>query len=253
MFRAILCILYFVTCGSVFSANIGLFITATGKYIEFVKPLVESARNHFCTSHQVTYFVFTDHPPQNNEPDVVYLHQCKRGWPLDTLMRYHTYMKYISHFSQMDYLFACDADMLFVDTVGDEILGERVATLHPGFLNQRGSYESNKESCAYVSPNQGEYYFAGGFYGGTRQEMEKMLKILVGKVYLDLTKGLIATWHDESHWNRYCIDHQPTLILSPSYCYPETVYSFFPKELGNYSGKLLALDKNHEEIRREIP
>jgi hypothetical protein len=34
--------------------------------------------------------------------------------------------------------------------------------------------------------------------------------------------GIVARWHDESHWNRYLIDHPPSLVLSPSYCcYPD--------------------------------
>jgi histo-blood group ABO system transferase len=59
----------------------------------------------------------------------------------------------------------------------------------------------------------------------------------------DLEKGIIAVWHDESHWNRYCIDNTPTTILSPSYCYPEGWNA-------NYERKLLALDKDHATFRQ---
>jgi len=58
----------------------------------------------------------------------------------------------------------------------------------------------------------------------------------------DMDKNLIAVWHDESHYNRYLIDTPPTHILSPSYCYPESWRLPFEK-------KLLALDKNHREMR----
>jgi histo-blood group ABO system transferase len=49
-------------------------------------------------------------------------------------------------------------------------------------------------------------------------------------------------WHDESHFNRYMIDNPPTKILTPSYCYGESMNIPFPK-------KLLALNKNHSEFR----
>lgn len=221
--------------------SVGLLIVATGKYIGFVNPLIESARKHFCRNHRVTYFVFTDQefdPPE----DVVRIEQRRLGWPYDTMMRYHVYFDHWQSISSQDYLFACDADMLFVDEVGDEILGKRVATLHPGFVGKRGSYETNSRSKAYIGKKEGKYYFAGGFYGGERDSFYHILKTNIDHIQDDLKRGIIAVWHDESHWNRYCIDFPPTLILTPSYCYPENWN--LP-----YTKKLLALDKDHAAFR----
>lgn len=224
------------------AANVGLLVVATNKYIQFVQPLVESAERHFLKNHQVTYFIFTDQEPiplRNTN----YVFQKRLGWPFDTMHRYHIYYQNRELFEGQDYLFAIDADMLFVDGVGDEILGERVATLHPGFIGQKGSYETNPYSRACIQSGEGKYYFAGGFYGGTRDAFLHILKTNIIQIERDLDRGIIAVWHDESHWNRYCIDYPPTLILSPSYCYPENWKLPYPK-------KLLALDKEHEEIRR---
>lgn len=223
------------------SKNVGLLVVATGKYIGFVKPLVESAKRHFCQNHHVTYFVFTDQefaPPEN----VVRIEQRRLGWPYDTLLRYQVYLDHWEQLKGQDYLFACDADMLFVDTVGDEILGQRVATLHPGFVGKKGTYETNPRSKAYVRKKEGRYYFAGGFYGGERESFLHILKTNLAHIEKDLQQGIIAVWHDESHWNRYCIDYPPTLILNPSYCYPESWN--LP-----YAKKLLALDKDHAAFR----
>jgi histo-blood group ABO system transferase len=190
----------------------------------------------------VTYFVFTDGTiPESS--DIVPLFQKRLGWPYDTMMRTHVYYKHASTLLTQDYLFACDADMLFVDTVGDEILGERVATMHPGFVGMRGSYYKNPRSLSHVDKWEGEHYFAGGFYGGSAQEMLRISYTLSMCIDEDLRRGIIAEWHDEAHWNRYCIDYPPTVILSPSYCYPENWKLKYPK-------KLLALDKNHTEIRK---
>ncbi len=105
----------------------------------------------------------------------------------------------------MDYLFACDADMLFVDYVGDEIMGDLVATQHPGFTKKRGTYEYRQDSTAYVAPDEGECYFAGGFYGGKKEAFLTMMRGLVNNIQIDLDNDLIAVWHDESHLNRYFI------------------------------------------------
>jgi histo-blood group ABO system transferase len=224
------------------AANIGLLVTATGKYAEFVSPLIESARKHFCKNHRVTFFVFTDQELPCSA-DVISVFQSRRGWPNDSLMRGHSYYASREIFGNMDYLFACDADMLFVGDVGDEILSRHVAVVHPGFTDKRGSYESNPNSTAYVAPNEGRYYFCGGFYGGSKTQFLEMLGWIISKIDVDIQNGVMACWHDESHWNRYCIDHKPTLVLSPSYCYPESSKIKFPK-------KLLALDKNHSEFRK---
>jgi histo-blood group ABO system transferase len=232
---------------SCFSYNVGLLIVATGKYITFVSPLIKSARTHFCANHQVTYFVFTD-GQLSQEPDIVKIEQKKLGWPYDTMMRIAMYHEQRDLLQNMDYIFAVDADMLFVDTVGDEILSDRVATLHPGYVGRRGTYEYRKQCTAYVKPNEGLYYFAGGFNGGSKDEFLKMVKEITENIYKDLEHGIIALWHDESHINRYFIDNPPTQILSPSYCYSMNLAATQGKILP-YQKRLIALDKNHEEYR----
>ena len=202
--------------------SIGLCVMATGKYVYFVDELVRSAEQFFLPGHKRTFFVFTDRIadlPKN--PDIVPVFQKRLGWPYDSMMRTAVYLKHKDLFAQVDYLFACDADMVFVDYVGDEILSDLVGTLHPGFTWRRGTYDQNKLSKAYISPNEGTHYFAGGFYGGTRDNVIALLQTLTENVQEDLKNNIIARWHDESHINRYFIDHEPTLILNPSYCYPE--------------------------------
>lgn len=236
---------YFLFClvlhTPLYSKNIGLLVVATGKYVSFIPPLIQSADQFFCKEHRVTFFIFTDSALQSAD-HIVPIYQERLGWPYDTMMRYHIYHHNRAYFEEQDYLFACDADMLFAGEVGNEILGERVATIHPGFVNQRGSYETNPMSLACVYPNEGKYYYAGGFYGGSKEEMMNIAKTNAQKIDQDLQNGMIAVWHDESHWNRYCIDHPPTVILSPSYCYPESWHLPYEK-------KILALDKNHSEFR----
>lgn len=224
------------------SYKVGLCIMATGRYDVYAQRFIESARKFFCKNHEVTYFVFTD-GNVTPAPDVVQIYQKRLGWPHDTLMRFEVYADHKDALAGMDYLYASDADMLFVADVGDEILGKRVGTQHPGFVGKRGTYETNVISMACVAPSEGKYYFAGGFYGGQRTEFFKLVKHLSMQIHVDLRKNFIAVWHDESHLNRYFIDHQPTVILSPSYCYPERWN--LP-----YKRRLLALDKNHEKMRK---
>lgn len=236
-------ILLFLSYSSIYCHKVGLLVMATGKYIQFVPPLISSARNFFCTEQDVTYFVFTDQPTDHiAAQDIKFIHQKRLGWPFDTMHRFLVYLKNWESLKDMDYLFACDADMRFVDTVGDEILSDLVGTQHPGFVNKRGSYETNPISTACVQRNEGTYYFAGGFYGAKNDEFLKLLQTLTHNIDIDLKKNFIAVWHDESHLNRYFIDNPPTKMLSPEYCYPESWKLPYKK-------RLLALDKNHSECR----
>ncbi len=244
-------LLFVLSLGSLFAYaheqgkyKVGLLIMATGKYTGFLEKLCASADKYFLLNHERTYFIFTDGQVPKSD-HIVRIEQKRLGWPFDTMMRFKVYYAAAAAFEDMDYLFATDADMLFVDPVGDEILGERVATHHPGFClpeQRRDDYDRNELSCAFVPQGHGAHYFCGGFYGGTKDEFLKMARTCNERIEQDLARNIIAKWHDESHLNRYFIDNPPTVILSPSYCYPE--YWNLP-----FMPKVLALSKNHKEFQ----
>lgn len=224
--------------------TIGLLVMATGKYSEFIEPLIASADSYFCVNHNVTYFVFTDGEIPSGER-IVKVHQEQMGWPYDTMMRFHTYYKHKELFHSFDYLFSCDADMLFVDHVGDEILSTRVATIQPNYLfDGNKPYDSNPLSMSCVNRGEGRHYFAGAFYGGVKDEFLTLIKTAKDHIDIDLARGYIAAVNDESHLNRYFIDHKPTKILSPSYCHFEHWNS-------PYTRKLVALDRRCD-LKRSI-
>ena len=243
--RTAIFIISFFISSILCNENIGLLIVATGKYIQFVEPLILSAQTYFCKDHYVTYYVFTDDTTMTLPDNTLRIYQPQLGWPYDSMLRNEIYYAKKELFEKEDYLFACDADMRFVDHVGNEIFEKRVATLHPGYVNKRGTYETNWHSTAYVADNEGLFYFAGAFYGGEQMAFLELAYTISNNVRQDLEKNIIALWHDESHWNRYCIDFPPSQILSPSYSYPEGHQLEIPK-------KLLALNKAHDRLRSPI-
>lgn len=234
--------------------KIGLLVIATNDYTDFLQPLITSADKHLLkersyegrsTKLDVTYFVFSNKDLNlQSDRDIIYTKVHHKPWPWMTLGRYHIFHEVHDKLKDMDFLYYCDSDMLFVDAVGQEILGERVGTIHPGFLGGRGTPESNPQSTAYIPANVPVSYCAGGFNGGSSSEFLAMAEKLSRNISQDFHNGIIAIWHDESHLNRYYAEFAPTVRLDPSYCYPESWDLPFPK-------KLLALDKNHEEIRKE--
>ena len=218
---------------------------ATGKYSLFAEQLVASARQFFFTQDKVLYYIFTDQTLQHPAQDIIVVPQKKLGWPYDTLMRSHIYEQHKEKLFKCDYIFAMDADMLFVDQVGREILSERVGTLQPGYIHKKEKpYENRRASTAYINsrPRGSKHYYAGGFYGGKRNDFFSMISTINKNIDIDLKKNLIATWHDESHLNKFFLDNPPTLTLSPSYCYPQSLGM-------TYAKKIIALNKNHAAWR----
>lgn len=65
-------------------------------------------------------------------------------------------------------------------------------------------------------------YRAGGIWGGRGPVFHELLSTCSDAVNDDLSRNLIARYHDESHINRFFHDHADrTATLDSSYCYPE--------------------------------
>lgn len=193
--------------------------------IQQVKDAVQRAKEGSLTAHQQTIF-----PIEPIE------------WPMGTLLRYHLFLQEEERLKDYDYIFYCDVDMQFVDYVGDEILGEGLtAAQHPMYALRENFYapfEPNPDSSAYVK-HQKQYY-AGGFQGGKTKDFLRAMRAMRQRIDEDMDgKNYIARWNDESHWNRYLQDVPPSVVLSPSYVYPDSLHEdyyfkiwpqkFFPK------------------------
>lgn len=225
--------------------KIALCVIATGKYTRFLADLLLSAEEFFCAGHDVEFFVFSDNCPLlTAHCPLTTVHCQHEPWPGPTLHRYRTMLQAAAELSQFDYVYYCDVDMLFTGCVGVEIFGELTAVLHPGFFNKPRiayTYEYRPNSRAYVAAREGSHYFAGGFQGGTAAAYLTAMQEMAARIEDDERRGMVAVWHDESHWNRYLIDHRPHTILPPLYCSPES---------WNTPGRrLVARDKDHAEVR----
>lgn len=246
--------------------KIAILYIATGKYIIFWKEFYVSCEKRLLPGIQKEYFVFTDTPEYDfSQNDNVHtIQHQKLGWPYDTLMRFQTFLKAKEQLLQCDYIYFFNANMLITETITpDEFLPDAihdeglVATLHPGFFDKprnKFTYEdAQKDSTAYITAAQGKYYFMGGLNGGTTKAYLQLIETLNKNINIDLSKGIIARWHDESHLNKYLINKTPK-ILSPAYGYPEgRRLPFTPKiiirDKNKYGGHdFLRGEKNNKSI-----
>ena len=228
--------------------KICILTIATNKYIKFVERLLDNIEENFLNGHEIQCLLFTDHEVETSDN----IRVCKidhEPWPMPTLKRYNYFIKEKEFISKFDYCYYFDVDMGIDGKVGDEVLGDLVATMHPYqsfYPKEQRTYDRNSKSLAFVPfGEEGEYYYAGGFNGGLTKNFLEMAEVIANRVTKDLENDVIALWHDESHMNRYLIDNPPTLSLTPSYCFAEEFYNTdYP-----YEPKIIALKKNHAELR----
>lgn len=227
--------------------NIGLLIIATGKYKVFLDDLIKSADIHFLNGHNVTYFIFTDEEinisSNRKIKNIIIEH---KPWPFPTLLRYKHFTTNADKFEEMDYLYYVDSDMIFENTVGDEIFGDIVCTVHPWFVNQRGTPENDKKSLAYIPDQVNFQYMAGAFFGGSTKCIMNMFQFISNQIDIDYSRGVIANWHDESHSNKFFILYS-TKVLMPEYCYNK--HSPYCTNVKQWIPRIVQVVKDENEMR----
>ncbi|XP_041446427.1 histo-blood group ABO system transferase 2-like isoform X1 [Xenopus laevis] len=237
--------------------RIGLFVFAVKKYIRFLLPFLESAEQHFMVGYNVTYYAFTDNTaavPKISLGAGRILNllevEADKRWQ-DISMKRMQILVNLTHDrlpKEVDYLVCADVDMVFNDHVGVEILGDLVATIHPGlFLAQRDefTYDRNPESAAYIPYGEGDFYYMAAFYGGTVEEINKLSTFCHKGIVADKKKNIEAVWQEESHFNKYLFYNKPTKVLSPEYIWDTNL----PNGDLVKKRRFLAVHKNHEEVR----
>lgn len=206
-------------------------------YHDFSDAMLESAREHFHPTEEIIFRRF-------NGPE---------GWPAATLMRYHVLLRWLP---RAHYVFMIDADAVFEQEVGPEILPPHrlgiTATLHPGYVGKpRGElpYERRPESAAYIGPYEGHSaYYAGGFVGGERLAVRILAAQIANIIDADEANGIIPTWHDESCLNRVLATAPPAVSLSPAYCHPDRD-DYYREHVWTepYERRIVMLDKSGDE------
>lgn len=199
----------------------------TGKYDVFWKGFYDSSEKFFLKNCQKDYFVFTDAERiyQEESDNVHKIYQENLGWPGNTLFRYKIFLTHKDILLKYDYIFFINANMEFKSVVDESILPESglIVVQHPGYYNAERSklpYDRNPQSMAYISKNEGKVYVCGGFNGGTSEAFLMMTETINNNTDKDFSRDIVAKWHDESHINKYILNH-PYHLLSPSYAYPE--------------------------------
>lgn len=223
--------------------KIGILYICTGDYKVFWKDFFITSENFFLNDIEKHYFIFTDDILQfDRDNPRLHLHKIDTlPWPLVTLMRFHYFVSIEKELKDMDYLMFSNSNMVFVTDISKEeflprkLEGEDIfVTIHPGYADMKiweAPFERNPKSTAYVPYNCGKHYVIGAMNGGTKDGFLKMSHILNETIEQDLKYNRIARWHDESHLNRYVIEHPHCRFLHQAYCYPHGMVVSYEKKI----------------------
>jgi hypothetical protein len=140
---------------------------------------------------------------------------------------------------------------LIVSDIDENIFGDGlVAVLHPGFsCVGGGSWCTNEDSNAFTFPENRLKYFCGGTSGGEYKRYYKAMKQMKLMIDDDEKRGVRAEHNDESHWNCLLSEHKSFKILDSSYCFVEQPELQKLWKIDHLKPKIVALEKNHLEIR----
>lgn len=235
--------------------NILLHIIATNKYDRYIDGVIESARKHFFKDDNLKIALYTDSEffLNNNEENVFKFRIEHESWPGPTLKRFHYFDLAKDLIKSTDFSFYIDVDSLFVKDIDNKTLGidehfsGTIGTLHPGFYGKCGTPERRPESLAYIPYTSRNSYFCGGFFGGTSEHFCELITVLKNNIDTDLSRDIIAIWHDESHLNRYFLSNPPSIVLGLGFSCPEESRS---RESHFMDPSIVFLDKE-EHIKKE--
>ncbi|XP_026181134.1 globoside alpha-1,3-N-acetylgalactosaminyltransferase 1-like isoform X2 [Mastacembelus armatus] len=240
--------------------RIAATVFAVGKYTIFLKNFLETAEQHFFVGFQVHVYVFTDRPldvPQvkmsaGRQLTVRSVPNSQR-WQEISARRMELIQKLIEDnlHSYADYIFCLDVDSQFHGRWGTESLGGLVGVIHPGYYRDdrsRFPYERRPESRAYVAPGEGDFYYCGGAFGGTLEEVHLLTKTCHTNFIDDAKEGIEAAWQEESHLNRYMWINKPSKVLSPEYLWQD----FKPRNPEVHLVRFSGVIKNYAAIRPNV-
>jgi hypothetical protein len=214
--------------------SVGVAVVATGKYSKFLSPFIVSFRAHFLPKSKKVFFVFANSWfTEQQDSDVVVFSQHSLGWPYNSLHRFHMVLAMIEKM-EVDYLFMADVDLEVISDIDDRILSDLVAAITPfhfGLPSVSFPFDRHPASPAYIHPSEGaRYYFAGGFFGGSKDAVRSMLISCteMADAMLKMKPAYVSPWHDESILNRFFHKvRKPTLIAGPEFLYPDPPFDDF--------------------------
>lgn len=253
--------------------DLTIFTIATNKYLDYFDLQKEQISKYIGAYQRTQILVATNVRAPGIEAyknlTIQYVAMDDLKWPEVTLLRYHQLLKNAEAILGT-YVMWLDTDMSIQRsvTLQDLIHSEEVHfARQPGFVFSKsalaklspmrklgavipwikaylkfqhgaGTWEARKASTAFVAPGKRSIYVHGAVWLGNRGAVIRMAKELAQRIDDDLSKGIIAVWHDESHLNWYFANSAIKSILPKYFSAWDKGWQFDPSQ-----SFMLSLDK----------
>ena len=219
--------------------RVGVIFVGLGQYFDaFFVEYRAAVQRWLLPGWAKTIYVVTDPEHAQHaalQADDVDVHvvddPAMQPWPMPTLRRFAFIRRPAGRLRATSHVIFLDADCLVIRPVTlDELLpaGKRLFGLrHPWYLQKTGTFETDRRSRACVDPARDDLstYWQGCLWGGVTPAVLALSRELERRIEEDLAEGTVALWHDESHLNRYFIDHKPDVYsVGPEYAVPEQLH-----------------------------
>lgn len=251
--------------------KIAISFIGTGKYLNFLEDYYETFNERFMPNDEKHFFVFTD-GEINDAPDNITVVDIKEdadikqsdyspeNWynlmhqSVGGLRRFSIIKLVEEELKEFDWFVFIDADMFCAEIVEDffdetkPFFGVQHPTFHESWSRNTGviPHETNKLSVTYVDPSEDDrVYLQGCVWGGRVPEVIDMIDEMNSRVKEDIENNVLARAHDESHLNRFRLDHKDQFhVLHPSFAFPGNI----PSDQFAHKPKFIHAPANKAEI-----
>jgi len=254
---------------------------ATGKYTNYLLASIESYRN-LGVQTPIQWIILTDNVKamrdELDSDDCVnfsFVEIQSLGWPEATLLRYKLILS-VESLITGEVIVYLDADMRFVKIptfleLDWKLPAPLCFTLHPGYylenfssllsLSYRapktflrllkvrlieggfGTWENRPSSTAFIKRKNRKHYICGGLWFGDRISIITMCKTLYERTQVDISQGIIARFHDESHLNWFLSTPIDFHLLPPENCFAEGYVN-----LRGLTARVIAVEKENSHF-----
>lgn len=211
--------------------KIGIYYICTGDYKNLFEQFLETVQNFFPNDEKIIKLIWDNNYEYKYESDKIKVETCPHinhyPWPIIALYKfYHIYNNLDNMCDYICYFNANSTICLHDKNIFDY---NKINVSYHSFNDKSHSYDAfkyvnlNKNTVAYLENNSYEY-IQSGFVFANYKLFKYLCKEVMKCIDYDISRGVIAQWHDESYLNKFCVEHE-NLINRDYYMtyYPDSI------------------------------